>query len=143
MAPAKKTTTPKMSYVDMVTQACSTMPGKFCSRTMIKSYLTANFGIVETASTKNYLKKALTKFEKKGDSYRAMKKSGVNKAKLAEKKAAAKAKLAAKKAKVAAKKAAAKQKAAAKKAAIAAKKTAKKEKAAAKKAATAAKKKVM
>ena len=59
MAPAKIA---KMSYVDMVTQACSTNPGKFCSRAMIKSYLTANFGIVENATTKNFLKKALTKF---------------------------------------------------------------------------------
>ena len=73
----------KMSYVDMVTQACASNPGKFCSRAMIKSFLTKNFGIVENASTKNFLKKALTKFEKKGDSFRAIKKSGVNKEKLA------------------------------------------------------------
>ena len=71
MAPKVQKTAPKMSYVDMVTQACASKPGKFCSRSMIKSFLTANFGIVESASSKAHLKKALTKFEKKGDSFRA------------------------------------------------------------------------
>ena len=64
-----------MTYVDMVEQACATKPGKFCSRAMIKSYLTANFGVVDNATTRNHLKKALTKFEKKGDSFKASKKS--------------------------------------------------------------------
>ena len=118
-----------MSYVDMVEQACATKPGKFCSRAMIKSYLTANFGIVDNATSRNHLKKALTKFEKKGDSFKASKKD--NKEKLAAKKAAAKTKAAAKKAAAAAKKQAKKEKAAAKKAAVAAKKQAKKDKAAA------------
>ena len=121
---------PKMSYVDMVEQACATKPGKFCSRSMIKSYLTANFGIVDNAMSKNHLKKALAKFEKKGDSFKASKKA--NTEKLAAKKTAAKAKVAAKKAAAVAKKQATKVKAAAKKAP--AKKKAAPKKAAAKKA---------
>ena len=33
----------KMTYVDMVEQACNSNPGKFCSRAMIKSYMTSVF----------------------------------------------------------------------------------------------------
>ena len=125
----------KMTYEDMITQACASMGGKFMSRAMIKTYLTKNFGYVDSAMAKNHLKKALAKFERKGDSFRvskAMKQKGA----VAEKK-----KLAMEKA--AAKKAAQKQKAAAKKAALAAKKQAKKTIVAAKKAAAAAKKKAL
>ena len=111
---------PKTSYVDMVEQACNANGGKFTSRAAIKSFLTKNFGIVDNATSKNHLKKALVKFEKKGDSYKVSKaqksaKSAAKKEKLAAKKAAAKAKLADKKAKLAAKKTASKEKAAAKK----------------------------
>ena len=77
----------KMTYVDMVREACEAQKGKWCSRAMIKSYLTKNHGYVDNATNKNHLKKALPKFEKKGDSYRvskAMKNAGNDKTKIAE-----------------------------------------------------------
>ena len=130
--------TEKMTYEQMVAKACESAGGKFMSRAQIKSFLTANFGYVNSAMAKNALKKALTKFERKGDSFRVSKeaakvKAAAQKAKIAEKKAAAKAKLSAKKA-------LAKEKAAQKKEKLAAKKAALKEKLAAKKAKLAAKK---
>ena len=78
---------PKMTYVEMVEQCCNANAGKWSSRAMIKSYLTKNFGIVDNATTKVHLKKALTKFEKKGDSYKVSKtaKKSANKEKLAAK----------------------------------------------------------
>ena len=95
--------TEKMTYEQMVAKACESAGGKFMSRAQIKSFLTANFGYVNSAMAKNALKKALTKFERKGDSFRVSKeaakvKAAAQKAKIAEKKAAAKAKLSAKKA---------------------------------------------
>ena len=100
------------------------------SRAMIKTYLTKNFGYVDNNSAKVHLKKALAKFERKGDSFRvskAMKQKGAaadkakaQKAKAAEKKRAAaekkRAATSAKKEKLAAKKAAAKERVAKKKA---------------------------
>ena len=145
----------KMSYEDMVMQACDAFKGKFISRAQIKTYLTQHYGWIQTGLTKNALKKTLMKFERKGDSFRVSKemrekKSGAAKkavlkakvaekkkvmaAKSAEKKAALKAKMMEKKAKIAAKKTAMKEKLAAKKAAALAKKTAMKEKKAAQKA---------
>ena len=120
---------PEMTWVEMVEEACSTVAPKFMSRMAIKSYLTEKHGYVDNAMSKNHLKNALTKLDKKGDSYRAKKKvtkknSAEAKAKRAAKAAALKAKKAAKKAAVAAKKKAAKEKKAAKKAAAAAKKKA-------------------
>ena len=64
---------PKMTYVEMVEQACNSNPGKFCSRSMIKTYLAKNFGVVHNAMARNNIKKALVKFEKKGDSYKVSK----------------------------------------------------------------------
>ena len=111
-----------MTYVDMISSALESQSGKWMSRAMIKSFLTKNHGYLDTPTNKNFLKKALTKFEKKGDSFRKAKntkdadkakaKKAAAKAKLAAKKEAAKAKILAKKAKMAAKKQAAKDKAA-------------------------------
>ena len=70
-----------MTYEDMITQACASVGGKFMSRSMIKTYLTKNFGYVDNATSKNHLKKALAKFERKGDSFRvskAMKQKGAS-----------------------------------------------------------------
>ena len=85
----------KMTYEQMVEKACETLGGKFMSRAQIKTYLTKNFGYVNSAIAKNALKKALAKFEKKGDSFRVSKamkekKAGANKK--AAQKAAAEAK---------------------------------------------------
>ena len=142
--------TTKMTFEQMVTKACETVGNKFMSRSAIKGFLKENFGYSDSAMAKNALKKALAKFEKKGDSFRvskAQKSSGVDaakkaaaKAKLAEKKRIAAEKAKAKKLAAQVKKAAAKEKLAAKKAAKKAALQAKKEKAAAKKAAAKAKK---
>ena len=152
-----------MKYVDMVEAACEALSkrGGYVSRAQIKDFMQTHHGFVATPLAKNHLKKALAKFERKGDSYRISKemrtakgakaKAGASKLRLAAKKAAAKTKLAAKKqaakektaaskAKLAAKKQAAKEKAAAAKAKLAAKKQAAKLKAAAKKAASRPKK---
>ena len=126
---------PKMTWVEMVEEACPTVAPKFMSRPAIKSYLTEKHGYVDNAKSKNHLKNALAKLDKKGDSYRKKKSAGKSaeaKAKLLAKKAAAKEKLAAKKAKVAAKKQAAKDK----KAALKAKKSAAKKAKVSKKKAT-------
>ena len=118
-------------YAEMVQAALESQSGKWMSRASIKSFLAKNHGYVDTPMNKSFLKKALAKFEKKGDSFRMGKntkdaakskaKAAIKKEKLAAKKAAAKAKMAAKKAALAAKKQAAKDKIAAKKAKIAAK----------------------
>ena len=94
--------TEKMTYEQMVQKACESVGGKFLSRAQIKSFLTANFGYVDSAMAKNALKRALTKFERKGDSFRVSKEAAKAKAAAAkvlkaEKKAAMAAKLAAKK----------------------------------------------
>lgn len=140
----------KMTYEQMVEKACEALGGKFASRTQIKTYLTKNFGYANSATAKNALKKALTKFEKKGDSFRVSKamkgrkasamKKATQKVKLVAKKAVAKEKLAAKKAKLIARKAAAKEKLAKKKEAAKAKKALAAAKKTAKKAASKAKK---
>ncbi len=57
----------KMSYEEMVTKACDSMKGKFMSRAMIKSFLTANFGWTMSPLAKVALKRTLAKFERKGD----------------------------------------------------------------------------
>ena len=138
-----------MTYEQNIITAINSQKG-WMSRPAIKTYLTANCGFVDTAVNKVHLKKALAKFEKKGDSYKVKKtqrKSNVNKEKIAARKAKAaakklalKEKKLAKKAAVAAKKQAAKEKKLAKKAAVAAKKKAAAEKKASKKAAAKAKK---
>jgi len=141
----------KMTYEQMVFKACDALcGGKFISRAQIKGFLTSNFGYVDSPMAKNSLKKALSKFEKKGDSFRiskAMKEQGslkqkklVQKAKLALKKQASKEKALQKKLALAAKKAAIKEKMAKKKEAVAAKKAAAKAKIASKKAAAKTKK---
>ncbi|MEC7385736.1 MAG: histone H1/H5 family protein, partial [Planctomycetota bacterium] len=134
-----------MTFEQNIISAIDSQKG-WMSRPAIKTYLAKNCGFVDTPMNKVHLKKALAKFEKKGDSYKVKKtqrKTSVNKeqiavrkAKIAAKKLALKQKKAAKKAALAAKKQAAKTKKLAKKAAIAAKKKA----AAAKKAAAKAKK---
>jgi colicin import membrane protein len=142
--------TSKPSYVEMVTKACESTGGKFISRPQIKKFLEEHFGVEFNASSKNALKNALGKFERKKDSYRVSKdmkstvmsqaKKQAAKEKLAAKKVQEKAKKEAMKAKLAAKKLATKEKLAAKKATLVAKKQAAKEKLAAKKAASKAKK---
>ena len=132
-APAAKASQ-KISYVDMVAKACESNGNKFTSRAAIKTYLSANFGFNGSALQKANLKKALAKFEKKGDKFRKPKNMGINKEAIAAKKAKMAEKKAASKAKLIAKREAAKAKKAAKKAALAAKRQAKKEKAAASKA---------
>ena len=62
-----------MTYVDMISSALESQSGKWMSRAMIKSFLTKNHGYLDTPTNKNFLKKALTKFEKKGDSFRKAK----------------------------------------------------------------------
>ena len=143
-------TSSKPSYVEMVTKACESTGARFTSRPQIKAFLEEHYGVVFNAGSKNALKSALGKFDRKKDSYRVskdMKAAGMSQAKkqaakekLAAKKAQEKAKKEAMKAKVVAKKQAAKEKLAARKAALVAKKQAAKEKLAAKKAAAKAKK---
>ena len=87
-----------MTYTQMIEAALESQPGKWVSRSQIKTYMAKNFGYLDNATSKNHLKKALVKFERKGDSYK------VSKALKAQKVAATKA--AANKEKVAAKKAA-------------------------------------
>jgi len=133
-----------MKYDEMISQACASMGGKFMSRSMIKTYLTKNFGYVDSAMSKNFLKKALGKFERKGDSFRVSKAmkdkaAGAGKMKAQKDKAAARKKTVVEKRRASA--SAKKEKLAEKKAAILVKKQAKKEKLAAKKAAAAQKKK--
>ena len=140
----------KPTYEEMVTKACASAGNKFMSRVSIKAFLKEHHGYTDSAMAKNALKKALLKFERKGDSYRiskAMKEAGQTalkkaaaKAKAAEKKAALAEKAKAQKAALQAKKQAAKEKALAKKAAQKAKAIALKEKLAAKKASLKAKK---
>ena len=125
MAKAKSTpaanATKKISYVEMVAKACEANGNKFTSRASIKTYLTTNFGFNGSAMQKASLKKALLKFEKKGDKFRKPKNMGINKEAIAAKKAKMAEKKAAAKAKMAAKREAAKAKKAAKKAALACK----------------------
>ena len=135
--------TTKMTFEQMVTKACETVGNKFMSRSAIKGFLKENFGYSDSAMAKNALKKALAKFEKKGDSFRVSKvqksagadaaKKAAAKAKIAEKKRIMAEKAKAKKLAAQVKKAALKEKLAAKKAAAKAKLLAKKEKAAEKK----------
>ena len=63
----------KMSWQEMVEAACDSVAPKFMSRAAIKSFLTKNNGFVETPTNKAHLKKALTKLDKKGDSFRKRK----------------------------------------------------------------------
>ena len=119
----------------MVEEACKANSNKFISRAAIKGFLSKNHGFVDNAVCKNNLKKALVKFEKKGDKFRMSKEMMASKnkgANLAAKRAKAAAKKAAAKAKMAAKREAAKAKKAARAAALKAKKQAKKDKIAAK-----------
>ena len=140
----------KPTYEEMVGKACATVGNKYMSRASIKAFLKEHHGYTDSAMAKNALKKALVKFERKGDSYRVskdMKLSGkaalklaAAKVKAAQKKRAIAEKTKAKKLALQAKKQAAKQKALAKKEAMNAKKQALKEKLASKKAAAKAKK---
>ena len=84
-----------MSYAEMIEAALGAQPGKWVSRASIKAYLAANHGYVDNATSKNHLKKALAKFERKGDSYKMSKALKAKKA-AASKKGANKQKLAAK-----------------------------------------------
>ena len=86
----------KMSWKEMVEAACDSVAPKFMSRMAIKAFLTKNNGFTDTPTNKVFLKKALSKLDKKGDSFRK-KKSTKNTDALKAKKAAAKAKAAAKK----------------------------------------------
>jgi len=150
MIPCVQAGSQQIPYVEMVTKACESTGGKFISRPQIKKFLEEHFGVEFNASSKNALKNALGKFERKKDSYRVSKdmkstvmsqaKKQAAKEKLAAKKVQQKAKKEAMKAKLAAKKLAATAKIAAKKATLVAKKQASKEKLAAKKAAAKANK---
>ena len=126
-------------YVDMVKEACTAIGGKsfggkFASRAEIKKHLATNFGYTDGGSAKVALKGALSKMEKKGDSFRvskAMREADKEKAKPKKKKASKKTKKkAAKKPKKkkASKKKATKKKATKKKAAKKTKKAPKKAK---------------
>ena len=63
----------KRTYEEMVTKACATAGNKFMSRVSIKAFLKEHHGYTDSAMAKNDLKKALLKFERKGDSYRISK----------------------------------------------------------------------
>jgi hypothetical protein len=138
------------TYEQQVWKACEALGPKFLSRQQIKTFLKENFSYNDSAMAKLHLKKALAKFERKGDSYRITKemrtkagasaKTAAAKAKASEKTAALKEKNATKKAAGVAKKAALKEKNAAKKKASAEKKAATKAKALEKKASMKAKK---
>ena len=76
-----------MTWAENIIVACDSQKG-WVSRAAIKSFLSKNNGFVDNAVSKNHLKKALAKFEKKGDSYKVPK-SMRKSSKGAEKKAAA------------------------------------------------------
>ena len=61
------------TYEQQVWNACEALGPKFCSRPQIKTFLKENFGFNDSAMAKFHLKKALAKFERKGDSYRITK----------------------------------------------------------------------
>ena len=84
----------------MIEQVVGPTKLKFMSRTAIKKELTSQFGYADSAKQKNALKKALERFERKGDSYRLskeMRDAESSKAKVAAKKEAAVKKAVAKK----------------------------------------------
>ena len=134
-----------MTYVQMISKALEEAKGgKYMSRAAIKNYLVQNLGQTESATFKNAVKKALMKFERKGDSFRIsqeMKQAESSKAKASEKRAKAAARKSQMAQKKKAKAAALKERRTARKAALKVKADAKKAKKAAAKAKKATKKK--
>ena len=85
-----------MTFEQNIISAIDSQKG-WMSRPAIKTYLAKNCGFVDTPMNKVHLKKALAKFEKKGDSYKVQKtqrKSSGNKEKIAARKAKVAAKAA-------------------------------------------------
>ena len=66
----------KMTWEEMVEAACDSNGNKWMSRQAIKGFLTKNHGYDDSPKCKANLKKALVKFEKKGDSYKKKKAAG-------------------------------------------------------------------
>ena len=57
---------PKMTWVEMVEEACNSVAPKFMSRPAIKTYLMKKHAYVDNAMNKNHLKKAFGETRQEG-----------------------------------------------------------------------------